>query len=758
MAISDIRSNKIVTTIIQSYLEQGQVPTIKQIEEEFDAFVESNNLNLPTFRSPEFEMEFQENSSAQKYNRGNRTVKDDLTVLYRALYQTTGRSVELFNRWESKVSKLENKILDLEGRIGRLLALAQDTEGFFDIVGDSFSNTSLIDLDLSRNLEINLGQNLIMMSKVSNGLGETTRISLNDLAPSQATFNLFEQDGIVSVTNVNNTHPRYAFFDIDRFWKTHVFATKRVSPLVGELTLSLSEPITISKIDILLHTSESNSLTKITPLYSIDGVNFNRLPSVNPTLEAIDKMEFVFPEIRASRIKFIVEKNGHDAITGDNLFLYEFGAKEISVYKEAFSSNPNLRGLFISKHLSAKQRDGSVTLFNKLTLEVCESTSSATAIDYFLAVAKNNEGVPVWLTETGFVESPGHIVSGRDTRLWTAISPLNRELITHPQVLDFSNLIKLEREDIKISYQKDGGIIHESPARQFTLATIGPGNTVVFKDAETLVGERRYLFARSNHRILDVQIDQNLNLDLNNLVLWRNVGKIGIAPDDTSKHVRGVQMGWEFKEPFYKTNILISQTEGLTIDVGDHPISIDQVNYTGVIGPDILSQGIHSIKIHKDFWRAIPPGLNSEQAIRQVDILYPYNQKLLIEGYGYGASFPEESKRVYVGASRFAGIICDRVGLFDIINNVPESDFSKFAIDTDTPGTSEIVSEGQAPLSHVIVLNTNNSIADFMNEKFVLEFNLTDELFSFVALRAELRTSNNQVSPIFDEYQIKLAV
>jgi len=765
MTIAEIRADEVLEKIIRSYLETGQVPTIEEISAQFNTFINTNDLNLPRFDFNTYAVTRNEESSATKFNNTTNTIKEDLDTVFRALFVSTDKAVKLFDRWESKADRLENRISDLEGRIARLLALAADTEGFFDIVGDTFTDTKLIDQDLSKNISINLKQNLITMAKSTGINAFVDRLFLNDLTSNQASFNILDQNNVVSVSNVDNTEPRFAFRDENRYWKTHVLTSSRVAPLIADLTLSFVQPKAISKIQILLHTSEQNSSTKITLLYSVDGVNFNRVPSVNTVLESLDKMEFTFPEIEALKLKLIIEKNGHDFITSDNLFGYEFGAREIGLYKEAFNNNPSFKGVVVSKPLSITKPDNTLTLFNKLTLEVCEVTSSNTFIDYLIAVARNDNGTPQWLTSNGFVTEPGHIVDNKDTRLWTPITPLNRNEVVHPQVLNFATISVLEKTGIGISYDATGGSNFESPARNYTLLQQDSTGAIIETPCENKnpvpfnQNDKRYFLAKAGHKILDVQIDKSTNIDIDNATLWRNVGEKGIALNDATKLVRGIQIGWEYKEPYYSTNIKIEASQGMSIDVGEYPISIDQVSYTGTIGPDVLSQGVHTVRVHKDYWRALPPGLNTLQELKSVDILYPYNQKMLIEGYQYGSLYPDDAEQVYVGVDRFAGIIATRVGVFDIVNNIANNDFNKFAVDTDAPGTSRIIaSSANAPLSYVFVVNTRNDIADFMNEQFVLEFNLTDELFSFAALKAELRTSNGEISPVFDEYRIKLAV
>jgi hypothetical protein len=103
-----------------------------------------------------------------------------------------------------------------------------------------------------------------------------------------------------------------------------------------------------------------------------------------------------------------------------------------------------------------------------------------------------------------------------------------------------------------------------------------------------------------------------------------------------------------------------------------------------------------------------------------------------------------------MGVDRFAGMVCQKVSVFDMINNVAETDYNKYAVDTDVSGATP------NGASYCFIVNCNSSNADFGNEDFMLEFNLTDQLFSYLAFKAEFRTENSKLTPILDEYKIKI--
>jgi hypothetical protein len=745
MNTSTIYSQIIVENIIKKFLQQGDIPTLEEIENEFDQVAATQDLSSSDFTSAEFIVSRKENASAGKFNNMTGELVQDLNVLYRALYTNSQRSVELFNRWQNKSNGLENRLKGLEARIGRLLSLSADTSGYFDIVGDRFTDTRLIDLDRSSNIFVNLSQNVIVLDKPnSTQASKPDRIFLNELREDQVVFNSLTRSNVVSLTHIEGTSPRFAFRDQDQYWKTHLVTNARVSPVTTELIVKLDSVVAVSRIDIYLHSSQNNSVTRATPMYSLDGINFSRVPAINTVAEGIDKLIFQFPETELKVLKIVLEKDNHDYVDA-GLFVYEFGAREIALFKEGFLTGESFVGTLVSKPLSVVKPDNSLVRFNKLTLEVCEGISSESHLDYFVAVAQDNDGTPYWITTDG-ISDDFEDIDGNDIRQWYPITPVGRNEVVHPKVLDFATISVNERDDIGISFDSAAPTLI-SPEADFTLLQ-QTGSTLTYTPQTAT--DQRYVFSRSSQKLLDLQVDTDVAIDLDSLVLWRNVGTKGISATDTTKKIRGVQAGWEFVAPFYYTTILIRGSSGLAINVGNNPINIDNVNYTDVVGPDILTPGTHRVKIHQDYWNAVEPGLDTLNDLKKADILYPFNQKLLIEGYEYGSSYPDTEEKIYQGVDRFASFVCQKVSIFDMINNIGDTDYSKYAVDTDVSGTTP------GGPSYCFVVNCNSAIADFGNEKFVLEFNLTDQLFSYLAFKAEFRTDNSKLTPVLDEYKIKL--
>lgn len=734
---SELYSQQIIENIIKSYLERGEVPTLQQIEDDFNSIAAQQDLSSSNFTIDEWAVSRQEISSANKYNGMNQEIEQDINILYKSLFLNSEKATQLFSRWQTKATALETRLKALETRINRLLNLP--STGYSSSVGDRFTDLKLVDLDESSGIGFNLQQNTAILSK--DDPTSVTRIFLNNLRTDQLNFQVLTRESIVGNSDTDGTEPRFAFRDQNQFWKTILSTGESVSPMITELILRVDNPITVSKIEIYLHSSQLNSTTTVTPLVSTDGINYSRVAAINTALEGLDKLTFQFPDTEFTYLKFIFQKNHWD-YQSENKYIWEFGAREIALYQEAFEVSEDLSaGVLISKPLSVVKQDQSLVLFNKVSLETCEAVTDETRIDYYISVAQEVSDEPSWLSISGFS-------TDLDNRLWHPISPTNRESYLHPTVLDFASLSTVENTNIGISYDKTGGAFI-SPANVFSLLETSSG-TVIFSSQTST--DQRYIFSKPNQKSLSLQIDLDAEVDLDSLILWRNVGQKGINPSDTSKLVRGIQAGWEYQEPYYSTQILIQGFEGFLINVGNSPIQIDGVNYTGLIDSEILSPGTHSIRVHKDNWLSVDSSLTNLEELKAVDALYPYNHKLLIEGYLYNSSWPTVEEQIYQGVDRFAGYIATKVSIFDLINNVPSADYSKYSLDTDI---SETTSTGE---SYIFVLNTDSSKSDLVNEVFVLTFNLTNQLYSYVALKAEFRTTNSQLTPALDEYRIQLGL
>ena len=361
---------------------------------------------------------------------------------------------------------------------------------------------------------------------------------------------------------------------------------------------------------------------------------------------------------------------------------------------------------------------GSLIEFNKVSCEICEIVPAGTSINYYVAVGTEeivvNSGTP-----------------------WMPIDPLNRTEPTQPTLLELGELDDITFTDIELSYDAFS-TTDVSPGYPFELITGASSTTTATPGS----GGPRYSFYNPEDRILDHQMATDVEINEDNLVLFRNVGIQG----NTTK-VRGVQRGWGYTEPYYSTVVRITNANGLDVDFGDKAVIIDDEITSGKV---TIATGIHRVSVHRDNFLTITASLDDLVSLINADILYPYNHKLLIEGYLYGDSYTAGSEQVYGGVDLFAEKQMKKVGVFDLINNVAKDDFDRFAIDKDT-GSSVVTRTA----SRIFLLKVDNLNADFVNELFQLEFDILESTFTYLRFRADLITSDSTLTPSLGNIRIK---
>jgi hypothetical protein len=750
MAISDIYSELLLEQMISNMIQSGQIPDILSIASQFETLTANLNLSIPQFVSSTYYVTDGEHASATKYDNTFTAIAQDLRVLYKESLAISTKAVNDYERWQTEVMILEKNLLDLQTDITNLLALTQDSISYFGTIQDNFTDTSMIDQDHTTTA-IDITHQIISLPKVDL---QPTRIFLNDLTDNDITFNVRNTIDFVSRADAIGTNLTNIFNQtISNWWTQLLFSSPQV--VVCELIVQLStSPITISKIDIQLHDSSQSSPMSITPLYSVDNYTFTQLPTINYTQTIRSNGNFTFSPIKAQWVKFLLTKSGPDPSNGGNQFSYEFGFNSIAFYNEQFSTTVSEN--LVSKSLYILNNEGLPTQFSRVAIETCERLEDTTSINWFITPS-NDPTVP--------------LTSGIT---WYQLTPQAQKVTQYPNILDFGDTsnqtlgLSGTNTSLGISYTgKATNPLLVNPGATFSLLSAGVNGALITNTITCTVP--RYVFVNTNDRLLNYQIkDSNysgsgsgtaLTIDENDLILFRNKGSIGFYDADPTSKVRGIQKGWSFTDPYYYTTIQILNPNGISINVGNSPMIIDELSYTNVVSNTVLtgkvgdSTGIHHIQVHKDNWLAIEPNASSLAALQGLDNLYPYNQKLLIEGYQYGPTYPTNEPKVYTGVDLFAELVMKKCSLFDLVNNIKPDNYTYFALDYDLPGTHP---GGNNP-TRVFLLKVDNQNPDFQNEEFVLEFVVINQKYGYLRLKAELSTINAGNTPALTGYKIKLA-
>lgn len=756
MSIETTYRKLIIEDYIKEQLSRGVAVSAEDVEDYLEELLASTDLTIPQFMSEDHHVVDLENASVAKRLETFQKIRQDLRVLYKDMIALTKVSTNAYERWKLEATSLEKKLIDLEDRIENLLILTQDTEGYHSTLIDNFTDTSQIDLD---NSTVDVDLQSAMVSMGTSDAGET-RIFLNNLQlGDDVKFKVRTTINYLTRSDAVNSDMRNPFKQESEAWWTSVIMNK-AAPVTCEYTVRLSsgDPIAISKIFMELHDSSESSPVSITPLYSVDNQIYEQLPTNTFTQEARSTAIFSFSEVEAKWVKFLLTKRGPDPSSEESKFSYQFGFKEIAFYQQGFEADVVQK--LISRPLWVISDDGSPLEFEKLTLEVCERVEENTDIKYYITTS-NDEEVPLSPTPT-----------------WVPISPVGRAEPKYPVVLDIGDTLRTilgDDETVTLSYDGLGTLVN--PAGEFHLLSKDDLGIIQDDVVPVIGGDTvRYSFVNSNDRILNYQIkdtdyvgsgsgDNAVIINESTMEVFRNIGEQNLAPYDTTAKVRAVQRGWRFEDAYYYCVIEIQNPDGMTIDVGDSPIVIDDVAYTNKIDNTVLSgktastTGIHTIRINQQNWRAIDPTLGGHtysddasylQALKDTDPLYPYNHKLLIEGFSYDSDY--EGSKIYTGADIFAETLMQQVSIFDLMNNVAKDNYTVYALDRDAPDTH---TDGNNP-TRVFVLKVNENNPDFHNERFMVRFTLVNQLRKYLRIRADLSTEDEKITPALHSYKIKL--
>jgi len=736
MTISDTYREMLLEEFLKETYSSGVLVSAEELETEVNNLIATMDLSVPQFLATDHTVDRLVASSSAGFNSTMNAIRQDLRALYKNMIVLSGQAIDTAPRWKIEAEALEQRLINLEDRVENLLLLTQDTEGYHSYLADNFGDMSQVDFS-NTTAAVNIREGVVSLAAAADS---NDRLFLEDLdTKTDVIFRIQTTSDFSSRTDQQGAVLADIFKQQYKGWWTSVEMNK-VKPVTCELTVKLSgAAVPISKITLELLDSSQSSTMSITPLYSTDNVNFAQLPSITFTQEAKSQAVFQFPETQMQWVKFLLTKKGPDPeVSSPTTFSYQFGFKSIAFYSESFSTTEQT---VISRPLWVADPDGNPVEFEKLTLEACEQEEEGTTIDWSVAVSN---------------DSPFTINSNT---IWTPLSPNNRPTPVHPTVVEVGDITEIvlgDTETVSISYEGDStDSDYISPGSTFHLIE-DTGSSV--SDTELTVSGVRFTFANSNDRLLNYQIDSDLQYDPLSLQVFRNVGEQGLK-DIAGDQVRGVQRGWGFEDPWYFCVIKIDSPAGMSIDIGDTPMIIDDVRYTGLVAPTVLTgetistTGIHRVRVHKSRWKHITPLLDTLSALRAVDSLYPYNHKLLIEGYAYETQYPTTSEKVYQGADLFAQALTRKVSVFDFNNNLKTADYNFFALDIDAPHTS---STGSSP-SRVFLIKVDEENSDFQNERFMIKFKLINQLRTYLRVRADLATSDDSVAPVIHSYKVKLA-
>lgn len=485
----------------------------------------------------------------------------------------------------------------------------------------------------------------------------------------------------------------------NKVWMYQLSATEALASASIDLIIRIPSVTTeINKLVLEPYSVDLKTQVNIELAFSDDGLNWTYPDGeYKKRLDTITPLSFAGTTKQYWRIRFT--KFGNDGFFS-NFYIYNFGLKSLNFLGKTYDKVSRLDlGFFYSKPIVFKK---DVEVAN---LKVCESVPSDTKISYSLAPIYSND-----LSE---------IQAGTKSAA---------ELFYYP--LSFT-----DKDSVTVDF--------------LNTTAAAPIENILIND--TLSYKDRAQFDYCLDQVLPAGFVKNQTTLLRDALNQNLHGAVGVE-----SKIHDQYSGWMFDGNYYTTYLLIEDHNGMEIDLGSTKMYVNNVEVQGRV---VINKGLNFIVTHRDNWKSIDLSTLPLESDQQVDPLYPYNHKYLIEGIGselYGVDLTQEIDGLplieiidigsrYPRATNRCWAIKMRELAFDTFTAKGKNELDVFAYKIDNTNQERIV------------VKSNPDLGLLSDETFsiITKLHSADKVKGLI-FKAIMETSNNKVSPTFTEYLVKI--
>ena len=385
-------------------------------------------------------------------------------------------------------------------------------------------------------------------------------------------------------------------------WTYYVSTSTPAGNVSISLTIDLREinpdGLYVGDLRFVGSPTETNSLSWYALSYSLDGKSY---VTVEPSNKRFSKGENIVSvgQEGIKKLRLVISKNAADTKDEGN-YIYTFSLDSLDISSGGYTVDKEST-LFAGPYYITDEQENPINFaIATLSHGTCCLLPSKTSVSFFLS--KDNVN---WIPASYNMQS-------LDTVQFGALSPESSSLLDSDATSQNSLITdtqKLAKFDIDYRFGKEALCNVYIPA----------------DDKEKFV--------------------------LQNTYIRRNL-RTGYA----DKELYDATSGWFFdKHTFqYRTTIWVDSFEGRTLDLGSTSAFIDDKLVTGEI---YLPRGYHKFSTNSTNWQKVPVGILSAEKLQDRDSLYPFNHKLLVEGYPYKRNY--KGDRVYnaIGRRNFGSLL-----------------------------------------------------------------------------------------------------
>jgi len=399
----------------------------------------------------------------------------------------------------------------------------------------------------------------------------------------------------------NSASPKHLLENDGVMWRHKVFSRYEKNQVTCNIILDLnvSEGTYVGDVKITGNPVEINSKTYATLHYSLDGSSFVRLDPPNRRFQKGENL-FSIGKENVKKIKISLVKRTADYERPDGTYSFDFSLDSIELVTGQYSISKEST-LYAGPYYIEDDL-GKPVNFSMGTLDhgTCCIIPEKTSINFYLS--KDNK---TWYPAS-FTDGSNSVVqfyNSNPSGTWSLLDPQvasSKSLVTDPN--------KISKYDINYRF-----------------------------GSEALLN----LFIPSEY---------SEHFVMQNCFVKRNPKSTGTG------NIYGAPSGWfvDRENLQYKTTIYIEAFEGAVLDLGHTSAFLNDKLVTGKVN---LPRGYHNFKTSFTNWSDVPSDLPDVQALRENDKNYPFNHKLMIEGYEYKKFFSGEKVYNGLNAKNFAALL-----------------------------------------------------------------------------------------------------
>lgn len=378
-------------------------------------------------------------------------------------------------------------------------------------------------------------------------------------------------------------------------WEYHVFTSTPMGKVVCAIDMESQEDegIYVGDVRMVGNPTNSNSTMTATLFYSVDGQTFTVVRPVEREFEAGEN-QFSVGVDNVKALRLLLTKNAADDIPDDpsSDCLYIFSLDSLEIFVDKYDDLKLGASYLYAGPYSVLDEMGNPVYFTSATMsgDVCCALPDGTSVSFYLS---------------------------KDNSTWFPINWQGESI----------DIIRFEKTN------PDGSFDYiDDSVTVYSLTDTPPSI------AEIDYGEEAFC----NLYIVEGYADRFIQ---RSCVVKRN---LPIA----STSLYGIQSGWfiDADTMQYRCSFVVESIEGRYLNLGNTSAYIDGRLVSGTVH---VMQGTHDFSTSHTNWYEVDSGILTAIELEEKDPIYPFNHKLLIEGYDYSSSF--DGEQIYTGFDEYFG-------------------------------------------------------------------------------------------------------